>query len=171
MPWRSMEFRRAWEFYQYRFIVVRHGSRSWLWLSEAPSCLMKHALGWSWEQSHLGKRPLVTGENSRYLRSSMLNAIDNSLRARPGTGRCCGLRASPANTPHSRFAPGVFGSVTALEAGRILLAAVVSLAIWPAAGQAADAPAPSPTKLERISAFFDHEVATGKLPGAVILIQ
>ena len=47
--------------------------------------------------------------------------------------------------------------------------AAVSLAIWPAASQTGDAP--SPAKLERISAFFNHEVATGKLPGAVILIQ
>ena len=52
-----------------------------------------------------------------------------------------------------------------------MLVAAVSLAIWPAASQADDAPAPFPAKLERISAFFNHEVATGKLPGAVILIQ
>ena len=32
-------------------------------------------------------------------------------------------------------------------------------------------PAPSPAKLERVSQFFENEVATGKLPGAVILIQ
>jgi CubicO group peptidase (beta-lactamase class C family) len=32
-------------------------------------------------------------------------------------------------------------------------------------------PAPAPDKLDRITQFFDHEVATGKLPGAVILIQ
>jgi CubicO group peptidase (beta-lactamase class C family) len=38
-------------------------------------------------------------------------------------------------------------------------------------GCAADIPAPSPEKLERITAFFDNEVATGKLPGAVILVQ
>ncbi len=34
-----------------------------------------------------------------------------------------------------------------------------------------DAPAPSPEKLERITEFFNNEVASGKLPGAVILIQ
>jgi CubicO group peptidase (beta-lactamase class C family) len=38
-------------------------------------------------------------------------------------------------------------------------------------GHAADVPAPSAEKLQRITAFFDNEVATGKLPGAVILIQ
>src|ERR1700755_1718632 len=32
-------------------------------------------------------------------------------------------------------------------------------------------PAPAPQKLERLTDFFDNEVATGKLPGAVILIQ
>nr|WP_245309924.1 serine hydrolase domain-containing protein [Bradyrhizobium jicamae] len=32
-------------------------------------------------------------------------------------------------------------------------------------------PVPSPQKLERITEFFNNEVATGKLPGAVILIQ
>jgi len=30
---------------------------------------------------------------------------------------------------------------------------------------------PSAEKLDRITTFFDHEVATGKLPGAVVLIQ
>lgn len=41
-----------------------------------------------------------------------------------------------------------------------------------AAGQnRADAPAPAPEKLEAITAFFNNEVATGKLPGAVILVQ
>jgi CubicO group peptidase (beta-lactamase class C family) len=32
-------------------------------------------------------------------------------------------------------------------------------------------PAPAPQKLQRLTDFFDNEVATGKLPGAVILIQ
>ena len=39
------------------------------------------------------------------------------------------------------------------------------------AGQVTDALAPSATKLERITEFFNDEVATGKLPGAVVLIQ
>lgn len=37
--------------------------------------------------------------------------------------------------------------------------------------RAADIPAPSPDGLERITAFFDNEVKSGKLPGAVILVQ
>jgi CubicO group peptidase (beta-lactamase class C family) len=60
-----------------------------------------------------------------------------------------------------------------LRAGRLLCAALF-LAIWTnaAAGDpAADVPAPSPSRLERITEFFDNEVATGKLPGAVVLIQ
>jgi CubicO group peptidase (beta-lactamase class C family) len=36
---------------------------------------------------------------------------------------------------------------------------------------AADAPAPAPEKLQLITEFFHNEVATGKVPGAVILIQ
>jgi CubicO group peptidase (beta-lactamase class C family) len=67
------------------------------------------------------------------------------------------------------FAPRLFGPVQAFDIGRTLLA--VSLAIWAAASRAGDAPAPSAKKLERITAFFDHEVTTGKLPGAVVLIQ
>ena len=50
----------------------------------------------------------------------------------------------------------------------------VSVAIWTRtieASHAADAPAPSAAKLERITEFFNNEVATGKLPGAVVLIQ
>ena len=49
------------------------------------------------------------------------------------------------------------------RAGR-LLAATLSLAIWTntaAANQAANVPAPSPNKLERITEFFDNEVAAG----------
>src|SRR5690349_3500192 len=38
-------------------------------------------------------------------------------------------------------------------------------------GRTTDVPAPAPDKLELISAFFANEVATGKLPGAVILVQ
>ena len=48
------------------------------------------------------------------------------------------------------------------------------------AGQATDtiaqlmsqsAPAPAAEKLQLITEFFDNEIATGKLPGAIILIQ
>jgi CubicO group peptidase (beta-lactamase class C family) len=59
------------------------------------------------------------------------------------------------------------------HAGRLLVAAL-SLAIWTGtvvANPAAKIPAPSPDKLARITEFFDNEVATGKLPGAVVLIQ
>jgi len=38
------------------------------------------------------------------------------------------------------------------------------------AGADHDARAPSPARLERLSEFFDNEVATGKLPGAIVLI-
>ena len=51
---------------------------------------------------------------------------------------------------------------------------VLSWAIWTgtaAADQAAKVPTPAPDKIERITEFFDNEVATGKLPGAVVLIQ
>jgi CubicO group peptidase (beta-lactamase class C family) len=51
--------------------------------------------------------------------------------------------------------------------------AAISAAIWTTAGtsRAADAPAPSPDKLDRITEFFNNEIAGGKLPGAVVLIQ
>jgi CubicO group peptidase (beta-lactamase class C family) len=52
---------------------------------------------------------------------------------------------------------------------RIVLA-VASIAIWTGQDRAA-AQAPSPDRLERITDFFNNEVATGKLPGAVVLIQ
>src|SRR4051812_24692000 len=58
-------------------------------------------------------------------------------------------------------------------AGRMMLA-LASVAIWTnTAGQgpAAAAQAPSPDRLERITEFFDNEIATGKLAGAVVLIQ
>ena len=40
-----------------------------------------------------------------------------------------------------------------------------------ARGSAADIPAPSPDGLDRITAYFDNEVGSGRLPGAVILVQ
>jgi CubicO group peptidase (beta-lactamase class C family) len=54
------------------------------------------------------------------------------------------------------------------------LAAALSSAIFittTAADQTANVPSPSPNKLQRITEFFNNEVATGKLPGAVVLIQ
>jgi len=71
------------------------------------------------------------------------------------------------------FAHAIFGLVAASRAGRIVLAAV-SIAIWTKGvevSRAADAHVPSADKLERITEFFDNEIATGKLPGAVVLIQ
>ncbi|MBR0847148.1 beta-lactamase family protein [Bradyrhizobium diazoefficiens] len=40
-----------------------------------------------------------------------------------------------------------------------------------ARGRAADIPAPSPAGLDRITTYFDNEVGSGRLPGAVILVQ
>ena len=54
------------------------------------------------------------------------------------------------------------------------MVAIISVLIWTKTaetGRAADAPAPSAARLERITEFFNNEVATGKLPGAVVLIQ
>jgi len=64
------------------------------------------------------------------------------------------------------FVHGNFG----LAAVRIVLAAV-SMTIWSKGGEAAGALAPSADKLERITEFFNNEIATGRLPGAVVLIQ
>ncbi|WP_027554578.1 serine hydrolase [Bradyrhizobium sp. Cp5.3] len=38
-------------------------------------------------------------------------------------------------------------------------------------GRAASIPAPAPEQLDRITAYFDNEVTSGRLPGAVILVQ
>jgi CubicO group peptidase (beta-lactamase class C family) len=66
-----------------------------------------------------------------------------------------------------------FNFVAALTARRIVL--VVALVAQCANGSgrafAADPLAPAPEKLQRITEFFENEVATGRLPGAVILIQ
>jgi len=61
------------------------------------------------------------------------------------------------------------GFTSAARIGRMALAA--SLAIWSCGALAANSPAPSAEKLERITEFFNNEVASGRLPGAVILIQ
>jgi len=70
------------------------------------------------------------------------------------------------------FFPVALPSFAASIAGRIA-AVVCALAIQTTIGaaQAIDAPAPSARKLERITEFFNNEIATGKLPGAVVLIQ
>ena len=71
------------------------------------------------------------------------------------------------------FAHKNSGLATTSRPVRMMLA-VASIVIWTTAagqGQAADARAPSPDRLERITEFFNNEVATGRLPGAVVLIQ
>jgi CubicO group peptidase (beta-lactamase class C family) len=56
--------------------------------------------------------------------------------------------------------------------GVVLTAIVVSGGLTSgASGQTRAAGAPAPARLEAITAFFANEVSTGKLPGAVILIQ
>jgi CubicO group peptidase (beta-lactamase class C family) len=64
------------------------------------------------------------------------------------------------------------GLVAASAPARLTLA-VASILIWTnaAAQGPTAAQAPSPDRLERITEFFNNEVATGKLPGAVVLIQ
>jgi CubicO group peptidase (beta-lactamase class C family) len=58
--------------------------------------------------------------------------------------------------------------------GVVLIGLTISAALSTGAvGQTrtANVPAPAPDRLEAITAFFNNEVATGKLPGAVILVQ
>ncbi len=70
------------------------------------------------------------------------------------------------------FFPVAFPSVAASIAGRILVVVgAVAIQTTIGAGQTTDAPAPSASKLERITEFFNNEIATGKLPGAAVLIQ
>ncbi|MCP3477530.1 beta-lactamase family protein [Bradyrhizobium sp. CCGUVB1N3] len=54
---------------------------------------------------------------------------------------------------------------------RTFLAGAALLAGTAVRSRANDIPVPSPDQLERITAFFDNEVTTGRLPGAVILVQ
>lgn len=54
---------------------------------------------------------------------------------------------------------------------REFLAGAALLAGTMARGRAADIPTPSSDGLERITAYFNNEVTTGRLPGAVILVQ
>jgi CubicO group peptidase (beta-lactamase class C family) len=53
----------------------------------------------------------------------------------------------------------------------LLAASFVALAMSHGSADGLLAPAPSPDKLDRITQFFDQEVASGRLPGAVVLIQ
>jgi CubicO group peptidase (beta-lactamase class C family) len=56
---------------------------------------------------------------------------------------------------------------------RRLSAAVLALAmpLWGSHAFATGMPAPSAAGLDRITSFFDNEVATGRIPGAVVLIK
>lgn len=54
---------------------------------------------------------------------------------------------------------------------REFLVGAALLAGTMARGRATDIPGPSPEGLERITAYFDNEVTSGRLPGAVILVQ
>jgi CubicO group peptidase (beta-lactamase class C family) len=55
---------------------------------------------------------------------------------------------------------------------RLRFAPVLSLLVaWALAAQAAEMPASTSSGLDRITAFFEHEVAAGGIPGAVVLIQ
>jgi CubicO group peptidase (beta-lactamase class C family) len=54
---------------------------------------------------------------------------------------------------------------------REFLAGAALLAGTMARSRAADIPAPSSDGLDRITAYFDNEVTSGRLPGAVILVQ
>ena len=66
-----------------------------------------------------------------------------------------------------------FNSLATSSARRIAFVAalVVHCANGSGIAGAADAPAPAPGKLQFITKFFDNEIATGRLPGAVIMIQ
>lgn len=63
-------------------------------------------------------------------------------------------------------------SFTSVIAGRILIVVcAVAIQTTIGASQTTYAPAPSASKLERITEFFNNEIATGKLSGAAVLIQ
>ena len=54
---------------------------------------------------------------------------------------------------------------------RAIVALALSVLLTEMNASAAEAPAPSQAGLDRITAFFDNEVAGGKIPGAVVVIQ
>src|ERR1700740_3135175 len=55
---------------------------------------------------------------------------------------------------------------------RVILMGMAFSAVLPAGAIGQNGvPAPAPHKLEAITAFFTNEVTSGKLPGAVILVQ
>jgi CubicO group peptidase (beta-lactamase class C family) len=67
----------------------------------------------------------------------------------------------------------MLSSIAELRSRRIVLAAALIAVLMTVTepSRAGDVPAPSPAKLERITEFFNSEVAAGRLPGAVVLIQ
>src|SRR6476660_2545279 len=71
------------------------------------------------------------------------------------------------------FIHTTFGFVAASGAVRLALAAVLITICTKGVeeSRAAGAHVPSADKLERITEFFNSEIATGRLPGAVVLIQ
>lgn len=69
----------------------------------------------------------------------------------------------------SRYARATWISARTIRGAAAALACLALITSGTA--RAADIPAPSPDKLERITAFFNDEIANGRLPGAVILIQ
>jgi CubicO group peptidase (beta-lactamase class C family) len=64
-------------------------------------------------------------------------------------------------------------AIIARTARRVALATALAASGASAIGDvsANDVPAPRPDELKVLTDYFDNEVATGKLPGAVILIQ
>ncbi|MDA9434861.1 serine hydrolase domain-containing protein [Bradyrhizobium sp. CCBAU 51627] len=54
---------------------------------------------------------------------------------------------------------------------REFLVGAAMLAGTMARSRAADIPAPAPDKLRRITSYFENEVTTGRLPGAIVLVQ
>jgi CubicO group peptidase (beta-lactamase class C family) len=67
----------------------------------------------------------------------------------------------------------MLNSIAGLRSTRIVLATALIAALTTVTklSRAVDVPAPSPDKLERITELFNSEVTSGRLPGAVVLIQ
>jgi CubicO group peptidase (beta-lactamase class C family) len=71
--------------------------------------------------------------------------------------------------PNYKSLKSLVGQYSRLFVPCVVLAAIFMGGAKPS--RAADVAVPSPAKLERITDFFNTEVASGRLPGAVILIQ
>jgi CubicO group peptidase (beta-lactamase class C family) len=90
--------------------------------------------------------------------------------------RICGRLRPTLRKPRPEISAATmsntFNSVATASARRIVLvAAFVAHCGSGGTAGAANANAPAPEKLQLITEFFNNEVATGKLPGAVVLIQ